>query len=149
MMKTAPRIRVRGINNDHDTCSHCGKTGLKRVVWCEYLDAEGNGTGDVEPIGTSCAARLLRTTTTRVTRSAEAADREAERQRQNEVHFIGEQPSVCDWIIESIGQNGNSITRLCLANGRKSLVERWAEERWPHQIIEVRRPSGRVITASR
>jgi hypothetical protein len=30
----AARIRIRGINDVHDTCSHCGKTGLKRVVWC-------------------------------------------------------------------------------------------------------------------
>ena len=103
----------------------------------------------MEPIGTSCAARLLRTTITRITRAAEAADREAERQRQNKVHFVGEVPSVCDWIIEAIGQNGGSITRLCLANGLKPLVERWAEERWLHHSIEVRRPEGRVITASR
>jgi len=53
--------KIKGINNDTDTCSCCGKTGLKRVVWLEEID----GTADPAPYGTSCAARLLGMTGTK------------------------------------------------------------------------------------
>ena len=49
---TASRFVIKGINDEQDTCSCCGKTGLKRVVWIE--DTE---TGDINHFGTSCATR--------------------------------------------------------------------------------------------
>lgn len=52
---TAQRIfRVVGVNDDQDTCSHCGKTGLKSVVWLQNIQEQ------VEfPVGSSCAAKML------------------------------------------------------------------------------------------
>lgn len=50
----------RGVNDDRCECEHCGKTNLKRVVWLEVADADGNGTGEMLAVGTNCAVRLLR-----------------------------------------------------------------------------------------
>lgn len=44
----------RGCNDEADTCSCCGRTGLKRVVWLEEADG-----GEAAPYGTTCAALLL------------------------------------------------------------------------------------------
>jgi hypothetical protein len=44
------RYKVKGINDEQDTCMCCGKTGLKRVVWIEDTD-----TGDINHFGTTCA----------------------------------------------------------------------------------------------
>jgi hypothetical protein len=49
---TASRFVIKGINDEQDSCSCCGKTGLKRVVWIE--DTE---TGDINHFGTSCATQ--------------------------------------------------------------------------------------------
>ena len=50
---------LKGINSDTETCSKCGKTGLKRVMWLERTDADGNGTGDIDAYGTTCGAKAL------------------------------------------------------------------------------------------
>lgn len=55
----AQQFTLKGINNDVETCEKCGKTGLKRVMWLEVLDEEGNGTGSVIPMGTCCGAKAL------------------------------------------------------------------------------------------
>jgi len=47
---TASRFVIKGINDEQDSCSCCGKTGLKRVVWIEDTQ-----TGDINFFGTSCA----------------------------------------------------------------------------------------------
>ncbi len=44
------RFRVKGVNDDRDTCDCCGKTGLKKVVWIE--DTE---TLEIRAFGTTCA----------------------------------------------------------------------------------------------
>ncbi len=41
------------INDEHDTCECCGKTGLKRVAWIRIED------GTVVPFGVCCAASVL------------------------------------------------------------------------------------------
>lgn len=52
---------VKGINDDVDTCSCCGKTGLKRVVWLAPKDAEHNEElADPSPYGTVCAGHKLK-----------------------------------------------------------------------------------------
>lgn len=48
-----------GINDDTDTCSQCGRKGLKRVYWMEYVDSEGVTTTEPTPFGSECAARKL------------------------------------------------------------------------------------------
>lgn len=45
------RFKVKGVNDEKDTCECCGKEGLKRVVWIE--DTE---TLEVRHFGTTCAA---------------------------------------------------------------------------------------------
>ena len=133
-----PAYTVHGTNDDHDTCSHCGKSGLKRVVWLSYNDVEGNSMGNPEPVGTSCAARLMKKTITNVTRLAEAADRERINREMTTIHEVGEIRSACTWVIESVGQNGGSVTRLGLANGLRQAVELWAENRWANLITNIR-----------
>lgn len=49
------RYRCVGVNDEADACSHCGKTGLKRVAW--LLDTEG--ADEAAPYGTTCAAYML------------------------------------------------------------------------------------------
>ena len=46
----ASRFVVKGVNDEQNFCSCCGKSGLKRVVWIE--DTE---TGVVSHFGTTCA----------------------------------------------------------------------------------------------
>jgi|GEM_PF-4348284 len=41
------------INDEHDTCEYCGKTGLKRVAWIRIED------GTTVPFGVCCGARVL------------------------------------------------------------------------------------------
>lgn len=53
------KFKIVGINSEVETCECCGKTGLKRVVWLDQLDADGNLTGDVVAYGVNCAARVL------------------------------------------------------------------------------------------
>lgn len=44
------RFKIKGINDERDTCDCCGKTGLKKVVWIEDVDA-----GEIRAFGTTCA----------------------------------------------------------------------------------------------
>lgn len=44
------RFRIKGVNDDRDTCDCCGKTGLKKVVWIEDLETQ-----EIRAFGTSCA----------------------------------------------------------------------------------------------
>lgn len=53
------KYKVKGINDEHDTCECCGKTGLKRVVWLAPLDEDGQEICDPAPYGNVCAAYLL------------------------------------------------------------------------------------------
>jgi hypothetical protein len=50
---------LKAINSDSDTCETCGKSGLKRVMWLEVMDEDGNSTGTVIPMGTCCGAKAL------------------------------------------------------------------------------------------
>ena len=59
MTNGAPRFTLLGVNDDHDTCSLCGRTNLKRVAWLAPLDADGNEAGEAAPYGTDCAGALL------------------------------------------------------------------------------------------
>lgn len=78
-------FRIKGIVDDTDTCECCG-TRLKRAVALMPLDADGNEDGDAVYYGTSCAAKALRWSTTRVTNTARAAqarwESDAERARE-------------------------------------------------------------------
>ena len=51
--------RLKAVNSDHDTCSVCGKTDLKKVMWLSELGNDNNDFLDPFPAGTTCGARLL------------------------------------------------------------------------------------------
>lgn len=53
------RYRYIATNDEADSCSCCGRTGLKRVVWLVELDPDGGELGDAAPYGTTCGAHLL------------------------------------------------------------------------------------------
>lgn len=130
-------LTVLGINEDVTTCECCGKAGLKLTVILS------NGDGEVY-FGRDCAARAIAgkygrkktaETMEKMAREADRARMEAERRK---VHEIGEVRSVRPWVIESIGCNGGSITVIGYANGLRPAVVKWAEERWPNLVIDVR-----------
>ena len=56
-MEGTTTYTVVGINDDEDTCSHCGRTNLKRVVWLAAHDDDGNVIS-TSFYGVDCAARL-------------------------------------------------------------------------------------------
>lgn len=68
-------FKVMGVNDDVDYCGHCGKTGLKRVVWLAPLDADGTVVGEAAPYGTTCAAWALNITNEKVSHSNARIDR--------------------------------------------------------------------------
>lgn len=49
-------IKVLAINDEVDTCSRCGKSGLKRVAWLYECEA---GPATAAPVGLDCAAVLM------------------------------------------------------------------------------------------
>lgn len=53
------QYKIKGINDDVDTCTACGKTNLKRVAWLVALDSEGGEDGDAFPVGMDCAGKML------------------------------------------------------------------------------------------
>lgn len=57
--------RIKGVNDEQDTCDECGKTGLRRTVILSILDDEGNDDGECR-VGVDCASRMMRTTQTKV-----------------------------------------------------------------------------------
>lgn len=66
--------KVKGTTGDVDTCAF-GHTGLKKTVALAVLDADGNE-GEVIYLGTDCAAKVMRTSETKVRNAATTADSE-------------------------------------------------------------------------
>jgi hypothetical protein len=67
-------VRYIGTTDDTTECEKCGRTELRATVVLEWLDADGNGTGDVAYYGSSCAARELSARTGRRTTGAKVLD---------------------------------------------------------------------------
>lgn len=66
--------RIKGTTGDVDTCAF-GHTGLRKTVALAVLDADGNEE-EVIYLGTDCAAKVMRTTETKVRNAAAEADSE-------------------------------------------------------------------------
>jgi len=81
----ARQYRIKGINDEQDTCDECGKTNLRRTVILAALDDEGNEDGECR-VGVDCASRMMRTTTTKVKNEVatltSTLDREADDARE-------------------------------------------------------------------
>ena len=110
---------------------------MKRVVWLERLDRDGNGESGPIAAGVDCAGKLLRWSAAKVQRSAEAADRARAEAERTKIHEVGDVRSVRALVVESVSSQGVP-SFLAFANGLKSSVERWAEERWPNLCVDVR-----------
>lgn len=52
------QYKLRGINDDHNTCEVCGKTNLKKVMWLSEIAEDGNIL-DPFAAGTTCGSRML------------------------------------------------------------------------------------------
>lgn len=135
------RYKVLGIDPDTTECECCGKTNLKLTVVLGHLDADGNPMQIVK-FGRNCAAKAtrLRRTGAAMESLAQEAQRAADRERANRVVIMDGTTCDAEWIVESIGQNGGSITRLCIAKGLRSEVVAWAEKEFPNLIVQVRLP---------
>jgi hypothetical protein len=53
------RYALKGINDDAHECAVCGKVELRRVMWLVELDADGNEASEPFHCGTTCGAKLL------------------------------------------------------------------------------------------
>lgn len=58
-MTATKRYALKGVNDDESECSVCGKVELKRVMWLVELDSDGNPVGDAFHCGTTCGAKLM------------------------------------------------------------------------------------------
>jgi hypothetical protein len=62
---------IKGTNDDVDTCSCCGRTNLKKVVWiAEIIDGVEQSPAAV---GTTCASRMIRGSGGKVSKSEQNA----------------------------------------------------------------------------
>jgi hypothetical protein len=135
------RFKIIGIDPDIDTCDCCGRSGLKRTIILGCLDADGNVLHAVY-YGTHCASTAMRFQGSgkRLETIAEQAQRDKETAERNQIHHVSDNglPGFV-WVVESIGSNGGSIERLCLADGLKSEVYMWAASKYPYKSINVRK----------
>ena len=53
------RYALKGINDEETVCTICGRVELKRVMWLQELDSDGNEIGEAIHCGTTCGAHLL------------------------------------------------------------------------------------------
>lgn len=51
------KFRVLGVNDDAADCECCGRQGLKRVMWLQPLDEDGNDIGSPLHFGMTCGAK--------------------------------------------------------------------------------------------
>ena len=52
------QYKLRGINDDHNTCEVCGKTNLKKVMWLSEITKDGEVL-DPFAAGTTCGSKML------------------------------------------------------------------------------------------
>jgi hypothetical protein len=69
--------RVLGTTDEVTTCEACGRPELKGTVVLQPLDADGNDDGEPCYYGSSCGAKLAKSTTREINAQARKADREA------------------------------------------------------------------------
>lgn len=53
------QYKLKGLNDDHDTCEICGKTNLKRVMWLVEINEDEEEIGEAFAAGTTCGAKKL------------------------------------------------------------------------------------------
>lgn len=76
------RYALKGVNDDQHECSVCGRVELKRVMWLVSLDADGNQEGEAFHCGTTCGAKLLGYTQSKIKTKVSHFEYEVWEQRQ-------------------------------------------------------------------
>lgn len=91
------KYKLKGINDDQDVCSVCGKVNLKRVAWLVAID-NGEEVGEVFPVGMDCAGRMLGWKENKTRKQISlVADFESFIEKCNRYKTIGKE-KVLDWI---------------------------------------------------
>ena len=126
-MEKISRYTVKGVNNDEETCSHCGRTNLKRVVWLSALDADGNE-GTVAHYGVDCAARLITSTGTKTS--------------GKEVHNLGKAINYAEkWVAHYGRDDYKALAAIASAVGVRYNVWAWVEG----DIIHMKTADGTTV----
>lgn len=60
------RYALKGVNDEQHECAVCGKVELRRVMWLVEVDADGCEIGIPFHCGTTCGAKLLGCTQSKV-----------------------------------------------------------------------------------
>jgi len=55
------KYTLLAVNDDSQECTICGRTELKKVMWLCELDTDGNKTENIFQCGTTCGAKVLKT----------------------------------------------------------------------------------------
>ncbi len=77
------RYALKGVNDEESICSICGKIELKRVMWLVELDADGNESSDAFHCGTTCGAKLLGYTQSKISTKVKNFAGEVSKRRSN------------------------------------------------------------------
>lgn len=135
MATTAPAARrtfkVLGTTDDVTQCELCGKAELKGTVVLEFIDADGNGTGEVVYYGASCGARAAGWKTTDVRRMAAQADREAAAKKRAEeeaaraAQDAEENRRFDAWLLDTYGTTDRSA--VMKIRGERTLIRAWTD----------------------
>lgn len=112
-------FKVRGSNDEVTTCECCGRENLKKTVMLEVLDADGNGTGQIERYGVDCAARAAGWTQGEVRKAVRRADAAATAERYREAaRRSAERFAPFEkWVIETAGGDKSYTDSLWALGG--------------------------------
>ena len=116
------QYKLRGINDDHNTCEVCGKTHLKKVMWLSEITEDGEIL-DPFAAGTTCGATLLG-----IRKSGKAATERA----INEAAM----KQVSDAVVKFF--NENCIVRGNIYIPREMLAERYADGMTSGKFVTIR-----------
>ena len=117
---------IKGTNEDEDTCSHCGRTNLKRVTWLAVLDADGNEQ-QVAHYGVDCAARLISAST-------------GESTTGKHVHNVARSIAYAEKWIAHYGRTDKALGAIASQIGVKFNVWAWAED----STVQIKTAAGMV-----
>ena len=106
----AKRYALKGINDDEQVCAVCGKIELQRVMWLAELSDEGDEIGEPFHCGTTCGAKLLGRSVSKVrtaTKNFEGAVL-LKRQRLSEQHESAQRQRECIDLLNAKGLLGKA-----------------------------------------
>ncbi|MGL5719388.1 MAG: hypothetical protein ACRCYP_01135 [Alphaproteobacteria bacterium] len=75
------KFALKGINDDTDSCSCCGRSGLKRVMWVVELNSNSEECSEAFHLGTSCGAKFLGFKQSKVNTKIKNFDSEVQQKR--------------------------------------------------------------------